>query len=173
MGDLSQSVDGAVRVMPHPPRPLLYISMHKRDGKPWKLYGPFTEWPRAVQAVDGLANAVVVTVPTTGRKTVIDSRPDEPIVWTGNLKDDCVARWCGLIAHAECMSGRNDWFFSVSREGESDCIFHTGADAPEGWGKCEGKICRLFAEHIMRRVVAEARLAALSALGCGGEGEPS
>ena len=37
------------------------------------------------------------------------------IVWTGDLNDDCIARWAGLILRAEAMD-EGSWWWSVSDE---------------------------------------------------------
>lgn len=34
----------------------------------------------------------------------------EPIVWTGDLNDDCTAKWAGLMLRAEWMNGNNWWW---------------------------------------------------------------
>lgn len=36
----------------------------------------------------------------------------QPIVWKGDLTDDCTAIWAGLMLRAECMDG-NDWWWIV------------------------------------------------------------
>jgi hypothetical protein len=36
----------------------------------------------------------------------------EPIDWTGDLSDDCTARWAGLMLRAECMD-ENSWWWTV------------------------------------------------------------
>ena len=38
---------------------------------------------------------------------------DQPIEWTGDLDDDCSARWCGLLLRAAEMNG-GDWWWAVS-----------------------------------------------------------
>jgi hypothetical protein len=35
-----------------------------------------------------------------------------PIVWTGDLSDDCIANWAGLMLRAECMQ-ENIWWWAV------------------------------------------------------------
>lgn len=40
-----------------------------------------------------------------------------PIEWTGNLKDDCLARWNGLLLRAEKMQHAS-WWWAVSLEGK-------------------------------------------------------
>lgn len=36
----------------------------------------------------------------------------KPIVWTGDLNDDCVARWAGLMLRAEWMD-EDYWWWAV------------------------------------------------------------
>lgn len=38
---------------------------------------------------------------------------ENPIIWTGNLQDDCTAIWNGLILRAEWMEG-DLWWWAVS-----------------------------------------------------------
>jgi len=49
---------------------------------------------------------------------------DEPIIWTGDLNDDCTAVWNGLILRAEWMDEKI-WWWAVSihdgRTEEIDC----------------------------------------------------
>lgn len=33
-----------------------------------------------------------------------------PPVWTGDLDDDCSARWAGMTLRAECMDGDRWWW---------------------------------------------------------------
>jgi hypothetical protein len=40
---------------------------------------------------------------------------DNPIVWTGNLEDDCTAHWNGLILRAEWME-KKIWWWAVSKD---------------------------------------------------------
>jgi hypothetical protein len=36
-----------------------------------------------------------------------------PIIWTGDLSDDCTAEWAGLLLRAECMD-EDYWWWEVS-----------------------------------------------------------
>jgi hypothetical protein len=40
---------------------------------------------------------------------------DNPIIWNGELEDDCTARWNGLILRAEWMDEDN-WWWAVSKD---------------------------------------------------------
>ena len=77
----------------------------------------------------------------------------EPIEWTGDLNDDCVARWRGLLAHAEAMNKGVDkngmsvewWYFAVCREGEEDDIVHSTSDEMSAaTGEAARRICEVF-----------------------------
>jgi len=36
----------------------------------------------------------------------------QPIIWTGDLADDCTAKWAGLMLRAEWMD-EDDWWWAV------------------------------------------------------------
>lgn len=38
--------------------------------------------------------------------------PQEPIIWKGDLSDDCTAQWAGLMLRAERMDV-DDWWWTV------------------------------------------------------------
>ena len=46
-----------------------------------------------------------------------DSTPQ----WTGDIDDDCSARWSGFLLRAECME-EGDWWWAVSRENDGEEI---------------------------------------------------
>ena len=91
----------------------------------------------------------------------------DPIVWTGDLDDDCTATWHGFVARAECMGSvrigkkkerrrQQYWWVAVYTE-------ETGADLLDD--KCEPDIClisgrgaRFFCELSLRLHDAERRL---------------
>jgi hypothetical protein len=51
----------------------------------------------------------------------------EPIVWTGDLNDDCTALWAGLMLRAEWMD-ENYWWWAVSKNwGKGDEIDSSNA----------------------------------------------
>jgi hypothetical protein len=58
-----------------------------------------------------------------------ENRPDasqraaasSPIVWTGNLGDDCTAHWAGLVLRAEQMD-RKHWWWRVTIERTNEII---------------------------------------------------
>jgi hypothetical protein len=40
---------------------------------------------------------------------------NKPIIWTGDLNDDCIAKWNGLILRAELMD-EDRWWWAVSKD---------------------------------------------------------
>lgn len=44
---------------------------------------------------------------------IIDLIENNPIIWTGDLDDDCLANWNGLILRAEWMDSEY-WWWAVS-----------------------------------------------------------
>lgn len=83
----------------------------------------------------------------------------EKIEWTGDLKDDCVARLGTLVAHCECMGDllcrdidhprdkpwpMETWYASVSDRGET--IFHS---SEVGGTFTTGELARAVCEAIM------------------------
>ena len=63
-----------------------------------------------------------------------------PIVWTGDLSDDCKAIWSGFMLRAEWEDGRR-WWWAVSE------IASANSDPREC---CSGEDARLFAESAAR-----------------------
>ena len=70
----------------------------------------------------------------------------EEIEWTGDLNDDCVAKWRGMLAHAEALND-HQWFCSVSVDEEAECLFHSVTDDVH---HMTGKSARSFCENFMR-----------------------
>jgi hypothetical protein len=73
---------------------------------------------------------------------------DEPIIWTGDLNDDCTAVWNGLILRAEWMD-KKFWWWAVSiNDGRPDEI-----DSSNNYDKSciGGKKARLLAEQAARQ----------------------
>ena len=74
----------------------------------------------------------------------------DPIGWTGDLNDDCVARWRGMSAHVEAMNhGKRDgehewWYFAVCREGEDDIVHSMRDDISAATGEAARKLCEMF-----------------------------
>ena len=68
----------------------------------------------------------------------------EPIVWTGDLEDDCTAIWRGLMLRAEEMD-TDQWWWAVSKdEGRGEQIRSSNLEDRE----CRsGEVARLRAEE--------------------------
>ena len=72
----------------------------------------------------------------------------EPIPWTGDLEDDCTARWRGFGAHAECMDeydpddpgSSNAWYCCVWEQMPGAKV---GADNREVFHSSDADICPL------------------------------
>ncbi len=91
---------------------------------------------------------------------------NKPIVWTGDLADDCCARWGGMTAHCEVMydaqvraegekraSTESFWFAAVYRGKRT--IFST---ADVGGLFVGGHLARATCETIMRLAAEASRL---------------
>lgn len=76
----------------------------------------------------------------------------EPIVWRGNLRDDCTADWNGLMLRAEMM-GQGVWWWAVygpdRRAAEIDASWNHPPTRT-------GKAARQSAEASARSFVASA-----------------
>lgn len=68
------------------------------------------------------------------------------IVWTGDLDDDCTARWSGLLLRAEWMDGSH-WWWAVSKM-DSGVEISSSNDDPRSC--TSGREARLFAEGAAR-----------------------
>lgn len=45
-----------------------------------------------------------------------------PIVWTGDLDDDCTAVWAGLMLRAECMNEDYWWWCIYDMENQKNVV---------------------------------------------------
>jgi hypothetical protein len=54
-----------------------------------------------------------------------ESTPNEPVRWHGDLKDDCTARWAGLMLRAEKMNDGDWWWCVYDIEFEGPVILST------------------------------------------------
>jgi hypothetical protein len=69
-----------------------------------------------------------------------------PPVWTGNLDDDCTARWAGLTLRAEWMND-DVWFWCVYDDATGDQVCSSNRSEHE----CRsGSAARAAAEHAAR-----------------------
>jgi hypothetical protein len=77
---------------------------------------------------------------------------DEPIVWSGNLNDDCTAIWNGLILRAEWMD-EEIWWWAVSiNDGRLEEIDSSNNYDTSCIG---GEKARKFAEHAAIKYLTE------------------
>jgi len=76
----------------------------------------------------------------------------EPIVWTGDLDDDCVARWAGLMLRAEWMDEDYWWWAVYDMENNEITI-----DASNEYDErvIGGKIAREKAENAAKKYLTE------------------
>ncbi len=79
----------------------------------------------------------------------------DPIVWQGDLDDDCHARWRGLGAHAERMD-EHSWYCSVWCDGAGKkMLFHSSDDDIH---PLTGKAARWLCELVLRAAVSPVRI---------------
>lgn len=85
----------------------------------------------------------------------IPTPPGGPILWTGDLEDDCVCRWQGMVGHAECL-GDDLWFAGVTVEGDDGYLFHACEhDTQPVTGDAARRLCELvMRHHFMARLLA-------------------
>ncbi len=97
-----------------------------------------------------------------------------PIHWTGDLDDDCIARWCGLTLRAECMGCNDDdcdgldtckpehgeyWWWEVSARRDGEWITFAGSngegvlDNGKSGGASSGQAARVAAENAVRTAI--------------------
>lgn len=73
---------------------------------------------------------------------------DKPIIWEGDLMDDCVAKWNGLILRAEWMNKKN-WWWAVSLE-NTNTIDQIDSSNNHNLKCIKGEIARASAEACAR-----------------------
>jgi hypothetical protein len=73
---------------------------------------------------------------------------NDPIVWTGDLADDCTALWAGLMLRAEWMDD-DDWWWAVYDMEKAEMV----VDAAWEYSGLfvSGAIARAKAEEVARR----------------------
>ncbi|UPL48525.1 hypothetical protein [Hymenobacter sublimis] len=76
----------------------------------------------------------------------------EPIVWTGDLSDDCLARWCGLLLRAEWMEEEYWWWCVYDMQAENEPQIASSNDYEGEW--TSGEQARAEAENVARRYLA-------------------
>lgn len=76
-----------------------------------------------------------------------------PIIWTGDLADDCTAEWCDLMLRAECMDADYWWWAVYDMQSE-----RTIENSNEYSGRFSGgEAARSKAEQVARDFVAVRR----------------
>jgi hypothetical protein len=80
------------------------------------------------------------------RNSVGSPQIDEQIIWTGDLDDDCTARWAGLMLRAEWMDGAY-WWWAVSEIATGRELASSNDDRQE---YTSGTAARSAAERIAR-----------------------
>lgn len=71
-------------------------------------------------------------------------------IWTGDLGDDCVCRWNGLIAHCEYLD-TDSWHFSVG--GRNAYMHWAEVDLRALTGQAARQVCEWYMkQHIAGRM---------------------
>lgn len=73
----------------------------------------------------------------------------ESIHWTGDLDDDCTAKWSGLLLRAEWMNGHR-WWWAVTDAASCQEIDSSNNDAYIGFEFTSGRVARAAAEKAAR-----------------------
>ncbi len=84
---------------------IISVSLEKEDGH-FGLLISFTDYDK-LKDIDLKGKDVKIIKVTERQKLAIG-----PIEWTGDLSDDCTARWAGLMLRAEWMD-ENYWWWTV------------------------------------------------------------
>ena len=74
----------------------------------------------------------------------------EPIVWTGDLKDDCSAKWAGLLLRAEWMDEEYWWWSVYDIENNEEKIDDSNNYEESFIG---GEVSRKKAEEVAREYI--------------------
>ena len=78
---------------------------------------------------------------------------NEPIIWTGELNDDCTARWNGLILRAEWMD-EDIWWWAVSKD-NNDPMDEIDSSNNYKITCIGGEQARQFAEQAAKKFIQE------------------
>ena len=76
----------------------------------------------------------------------MSAHAEDTIVWTGDLDDDCTARWRGLMLRAEWMNGPN-WWWAVSNMATGEEIRSSNDDSRTCTAGASARAC---AEKVAR-----------------------
>ena len=74
----------------------------------------------------------------------------EPIIWTGDLSDDCLANWAGLMLRAEWMDDFDWWWAVYDMQNNAETI-----DCSNEYDmKCiNGELARANAEKVAKKFI--------------------
>ena len=109
--------------------------------------------PLPTVAQPDTALVAVAELDSSGQMDAVNPDASSPIVWTGDLDDDCTAIWSGLMLRAEWMDG-SDWWWAVSRLDAGGQIRSSHDDARP----CtSGREARLLAEEAARAYFSSRR----------------
>ncbi len=72
----------------------------------------------------------------------------EPIIWAGDLKDDCTAKWAGLLLRAEWMD-EDSWWWEVSDIENPEIEIDSSNNYEASF--IDGDISRKTAEDVARK----------------------
>jgi hypothetical protein len=73
---------------------------------------------------------------------------NEPIVWTGDLADDCSAKWAGLLLRAEWMD-EDYWWWAVYDMENNEVTIDDSNNYEVAFNG--GEVSRMEAEKVARR----------------------
>lgn len=74
----------------------------------------------------------------------------EPIIWTGDLSDDCTAKWAGLMLRAEWMDEDYWWWAVYDMQKNERAIEDSNEDEIKFIG---GDAARKKAESVAKRYI--------------------
>jgi hypothetical protein len=75
---------------------------------------------------------------------------DDPIIWTGDLLDDCTAKWCGLMLRAEWMD-EDYWWWRVYDMQRGEAIIDDSNNTDERF--IGGEAARERAESVAKQYI--------------------
>jgi hypothetical protein len=76
----------------------------------------------------------------------------EPIIWTGDLDDDCLARWAGLMLRAEWMDEDHWWWAVYDMENNGTTIEDSNEYDERFIG---GEVSRQKAESVAKKYITK------------------
>lgn len=76
----------------------------------------------------------------------------QPIVWEGNLSDDCTAKWSGLMLRAEWMD-KNQWWWCVYDMIDNENQIDSSNEYSEQF--IDGKVARSKAEDVAKNYLKD------------------